>query len=116
MKRVLFCGLLVGSLILMEASSTPMADEKRPGWQTKDDVKVFDLSKVPEIGITSPECVMMRIPKDKLKDLEQEPLEFLQKRKIFEKAEQVQGHAVLRLVPLEYKVVDEDVVFACHDD
>jgi hypothetical protein len=116
MKRIMFCGLLAGALILLEATPARVAADKAPTtWQTVEDFKVLKLWEHSSLGPKEPEIAILQLSEDREKELEHDALGFLRKHKIFPKVGVVRGHFVLRLPERKVEGKDPSIVVVVHD-
>jgi len=117
MKRILFWSLLGASLLLLQPGPASVAEEKhQKGWTTLDNFKVFKMWEQPE-GPKWPQVVLLQLSNEKFKELENDPLAFYKKYKIFSPAssDRDQGHAVFNLVKDNAKSKDDVFVTLVHD-
>jgi hypothetical protein len=116
MRRMVFCGLLAGALILLEATPAQLAADKPPtAWQTVEDFKVLKLWEHSSLGPKEPEIAILQLSEDREKELEHDALGFLRKYKIFPKVDVVRGHFVLRLPESKAEGKDPSIIVVVHD-
>jgi hypothetical protein len=117
MKRLVFCGLLAGALILLEAAPAHVATDKGPTtWQTVEaGFKVLKLWEQRSLGPKEPEIAILQLSEDKQKELEHDPLGFLRKYKVFPKVDVVRGHFTLRLPEDKAPGKDPAITVVVHD-
>ncbi len=116
MKRILFGGVLVASLILLQPSSAPLAEKKKPSaWKSAGEgVKVLRVWEVPELSLKWPQVAFMQLSEEKQRELQSDPLKFLQKYKIFENTDQVIGQFFVRLMEPGAQAKDPVFTVAAH--
>jgi len=116
MKRIVFCGLLAGAMILVEAAPAHVAADKAPTvWQKVEDFKVLKLWEQPSLGPKEPEIAILQLSEDRQKELEHDALGFLRKYKIFPKVDVVRGHFTLRLPEEKAPGKDPTITVVVHD-
>lgn len=115
MKRILVGGMLAASLILLQPSPAPLAEEKAAqGWTTdKDGIKVLRLWQMPNLGPRWPEIALMQLTDRQQAELQENPLQFLRKHHIFD-TDLVIGQFSVRLMDPRDKAKDATITVAAH--
>jgi hypothetical protein len=117
MKRILFCGVVVASLMLLQPGRVSVAEEKQlTGWKTAGDFKILKMWEQPQ-GPQWPQIAILQLSKERFKDLENDPLSFYKKYDLFKpsSSDHDQGHAVFNLVGYPAKSQDDVFVIIAHD-
>jgi hypothetical protein len=117
MKRILIGGILTALLILLQPTPARLEEGKKPlsPWEHEGDFKVLRVWKTPGLELRWPEVAILQLTEKSRKELQSEPLEFLQKYKIFEKTDRVQGQFVVRLTEPKAESKDPTVAVVAHD-
>lgn len=117
MKRILIGGILTAFLILLQPTPARLAEEKKAPtpWEPVGDFKVLRVWKTPGLGLRWPEIAILQLTEKSQIELQSEPLAFLQKYKIFEKTDRVQGQFVVRLVEPKAESKDPAITVVVHD-
>jgi len=120
MKRLLFCAVLAGSLILLQPSPALVIPSKAPDkgpitWQKVEDFKVLKLWET-DAGPKTPQIALLQLSEARHKELESNPLHFYEKYGIFapQKSDRDQGHAVFNLIEYKPKGKDPLITVVCH--
>jgi hypothetical protein len=120
MKRILFAGMLAASLILLQPSSAPFAQNQKAekGWRVEKtksgEIKVLRLWRVPGLGPQWPQIALMQLTSAQEAELKTNPLKFLQENHIFENTEAVLAEFSVRLMEPKAKGKDPALVVAGH--
>ncbi len=115
MKRILLVGVLAAFMIL-QAIPAGMGESKRPArWQTVADFKVLKLWES-DLGPRWPEIALLQLGKERQKELQSDPLAFLQKYKIFPKIDEVRGYSTLKLTYPRTASYDPWIAAVVHDE
>ncbi len=117
MKRILIGGILTAFLILLQPTPARLEEGKRgpTPWEHVGDFKVLRVWKTAGLELRWPEVAILQLTEKSRKELQSEPLEFLQKYKIFEKTDRVQGQFVVRLTEPKAESKDPPFVIVVHD-
>jgi hypothetical protein len=117
MKRILIGGILTALLILLQPTPARLAEEKKAPtpWELEGDFKVLRVWKTTALELRWPEIAILQLTEKSRKELQSEPLEFLQKHKIFEKTDRVQGQFVVRLTEPKAESKDPAIAVVLHD-
>lgn len=125
MKRILFGGMFILSLILLQLAPAPLADQKKPPnpWKAVDDVTMLQVWAEPQLHLQWPQVTLLQVTSDQMKELENDPLEFYKKYGVFgPKGTAVCDNAVahfqvslLNPPTKSYKPQDAILVVAGHD-
>jgi hypothetical protein len=117
MKRILFGSVLVTFLMLLQASTVSVADEKQAlGWQKVGDFRVLKMWEQPE-GPKWPQVAILQLSPERFKELESDSLSFYKKYAILNPStsDRDQGHAVFNLVGYTPESKDDVLVIVVHD-
>ncbi len=117
MKRILIGAIFTAFFILLQPTPARLAEEKKAPtpWEHEGDFKVLRVWKTPGLELRWPEIAILQLTEKSRKELQSEPLEFLQKYKIFEKTDRVQGQFVVRLTEPKAESKDPTVAVVAHD-
>ena len=117
MKRILIGAIFTAFLILLQPTPARLAEEKKAPtpWELEGDFKVLRVWKTAGLELRWPEVAILQLTEKRRKELQSEPLEFLQKHKIFEKTDRVQGQFAVRLVEPKAKSKDPTLAVVVHD-
>ena len=116
MKRILFGGILIAFFVLLQPTSAPLADEKTPtSWEMVGDFKVFRVWKTTALELRYPEVAMLQLTEKSRIELLTNPLAFLQKYKIFEYTDGIEGQFEIRLTAPKAASKDPAFVVVVHD-
>jgi len=117
MKRILIGAIFTAFLILLQPTPARLAEEKKAPtpWEREGDFKVLRVWKTAGLELRWPEVAILRLTEKSRKELQSEPLEFLQKHKIFEKTDRVQGQFAVRLVEPKAESKDPTLAIVVHD-
>jgi hypothetical protein len=117
MKRILIGGILTAFLILLQPTSARLEEGKKgpTPWEHVGDFKVLRVWKTAGLELRWPEVAILQLTEKSRKELQSEPLEFLQKYKIFEKTDEVQGQFVVRLTEPKAESKDPALAVVVHD-
>ena len=117
MKRILIGAIFTAFFILLQPTPARFAEEKKvpTPWEHEGDFKVLRVWKTPGLELRWPEIAILQLTEKSRKELQSEPLEFLQKYKIFEKTDRVQGQFVVRLTAPKAESKDPALVIVAHD-
>lgn len=87
MKRIVFGGMFIVSLILLQLAPAPLADQKKAPspWKTVDEVKMLKIWDEPQFGLQWPQVTLLQVTSDQMKELENDQLEFYKKYGVFGK-------------------------------
>ena len=84
MKRIVFGGMFIVSLLLLQLAPAPLADQKSPGpWKTVDDVKLLKVWEDSKFGLQWPQITLLQLSREQLKELQNDQLEFYKKYGVF---------------------------------
>ena len=113
MKRIVFCVILSGVLVLLRPTTAYVTPDKPASpWQTLGkDSKILKLWET-DMGPKVPQIALLQLSQETEQELESDSLKFYDKYRIFspQKSDRDQGHAVFRLT--EYKAAGKDPLFA----
>src|SRR5467141_5005962 len=117
MKRILIGLIVTAFLILLQPTPARLEEGKKAPtpWESEGDFKVLRVWKTPGLELRWPEIAILQLTEKSRKELQSEPLEFLQKHKIFEKTDEVQGQFVVRLTEPKAESKDPTLVIVAHD-
>ncbi len=121
MKRILIGGVLAVTLMLIQTSPAPVAQEKEkkgPAWQTVDGFKVLKLWEIPELGPETPQIAILQLSRERQIELQRDPLAFYKEHQIFRPTpcDHAVGQSVFQLVEYKKATAQERVVaIAVHD-
>jgi hypothetical protein len=116
MKRILFGGILTAFFVLLQPTSAPLADEKTPtSWEMVGDFKVLRVWKTAALELRYPEVAMLQLTEKSRIELQTNPLAFLQKYKIFEYTDGVEGQFEIRLTGPKAASKDPAFAVVVHD-
>jgi hypothetical protein len=117
MKRILIGAVFTAFFILLQPTPARWAEEKKAPtpWEHEGDFKVLRVWKTAGLELRWPEVAILQLTEKSRKELQNEPLEFLQKYKIFEKTDRVQGQFVVRLTEPKAESKDPTLAVVVHD-
>jgi len=115
MKRILIGGILTAVLLQPTPARLEEGKKAPTPWESEGDFKVLRVWKTAGLELRWPEVAILQLTEKSRKELQSEPLEFLQKHKIFEKTDQVQGQFVVRLVEPKAESKDPALAVVVHD-
>ena len=117
MKRILIGAIFTAFLILLQPTPARLEEGKKAPatWEPVGDFQVLRLWKTAGVNLRWPEIAILQVTEKSRKELQSEPLEFLQKYKIFEKTDLVQGQFVVRLIEPKAESKDPALVVVVHD-
>jgi hypothetical protein len=117
MKRILIGGIFTAFLVLLQPTPARLADEKKAPTPRDliGDSKVLRVWKTTGLELRWPEVAILQLTEKSREELQNEPLEFLQKYKIFEKTDLVQGQFTVRLAEPRAESKDPAIAVVVHD-
>ena len=117
MKRILIGTIFTAFLILLQPTPARLEEGKKAPspWEREGDFKVLRVWKTPGLELRWPEIAILQLTEKSRKELQSEPLEFLQKHKIFEKTDRVQGQFGVRLTEPKAESKDPTLAVVLHD-
>jgi len=117
MKRILIGGILAAFLILLQPTPARLEEGKKgpTPWEHVGDFKVLRVWKTAGLELRWPEVAILQLTEKSRKELQSEPLEFLQKYKIFEKTDEIRGQFVVRLTEPKAESKDPPLAVVVHD-
>jgi hypothetical protein len=117
MKRILIGATFTAFLILLQPTPARLEEGKKAPtpWEPEGDFKVLRVWKTTGLELRWPEIAILRLTEKSRKELQGEPLKFLQEHKIFEKTDRVQGQFVVRLEEPRAESKDPAVAVVVHD-
>jgi hypothetical protein len=117
MKRILVGAIFTAFFILLQPTPARLEEGKKAlsPWEHEGDFKVLRVWKTPGLELRWPEVAILQLTEKSRKELQSEPLEFLQKYKIFEKTDRVQGQFVVRLTEPKAESKDPTLAVVLHD-
>ena len=115
MKRILIGGILTAVLLQPTPARLEEGKKAPTPWESEGDFKVLRVWKTAGLELRWPEIAILQLTEKSRKELQREPLEFLQKYKIFEKTDRVQGQFVVRLTEPKAESKDPAIAVVAHD-
>lgn len=87
MKRIVFGGMFIVSLLLLQLAPAPLADQKKaPGpWKIVEDVTMLQVWSEPQLHLQWPQVTLLQVTSDQMKELENDQLAFYKKHGVFGK-------------------------------
>ena len=85
MKRIVFGGMFIISLTLLQLAPAPLADQKKAAspWKTDQGVQMLQVWAEPQLDLKWPQVTLLKVTSDQMKELEDDQLEFYKKYGVF---------------------------------